>query len=58
MTEYKQYRRAQVAEMRPYGHGDDLETARWPNWGLSVSEKLFPRRRAIRDLFLHYWFGR
>ena len=54
MTTYKQYRRTQVAEMRPYGHGDDLET----NWGLSVGEKLFPRRHAIRDLFLHYWVGR
>ena len=27
MTDYKQYRRTQVAEMRLYGHGDDLETA-------------------------------
>ena len=31
MTEYKQYRRTQVAEMRPYRHGDDLN-------GVSISE--------------------
>jgi hypothetical protein len=31
MTEYKQYRRKQVAEMRPYGHGDDLN-------GISISD--------------------
>jgi hypothetical protein len=31
MTKYKQYRRKQDAEMRPYGHGDDLN-------GVSISE--------------------
>ena len=31
MTEYKQYRRTQVAEMRPYQHGDDLN-------GISISD--------------------
>ena len=30
MTKYKQYRRTQIAEMRPYGHGDDLN-------GVSIS---------------------
>ena len=31
MTGYKQFRRKQVAEMRPYGHGDDLN-------GVSISD--------------------
>jgi hypothetical protein len=31
MTKYKQYRRKQVAEMRPYGDGDDLN-------GVSISD--------------------
>ena len=31
MTKYKQYRRTQVAEMRPYQHGDDLN-------GVSISD--------------------
>ena len=31
MTKYKQYRRKQVAEMRPYGRGDDLN-------GVSISD--------------------
>ena len=31
MTKYKQYRRTQVAEMRPYQHGDDLN-------GISISD--------------------
>ena len=30
MTQYKQYRRKQIAEMRPYQHGDDLN-------GVSIS---------------------
>jgi hypothetical protein len=31
MTEYKQYRRKQVAEMRPYERGDDVN-------GVSISD--------------------
>ena len=31
MSEYKQYRRTQVAEMRPYQRGDDLN-------GVSISD--------------------
>jgi hypothetical protein len=31
MIKYKQYRRKQVAEMRPYGHGDNLN-------GVSISD--------------------
>ena len=38
MTKHKQYRRTQIAEMRPYQHGDDLNQHGDDLNGISISD--------------------